>query len=80
MGRMFGRKSGPRNKGKNCGLQQPNGIFFFLCIIEALCHENNLSNSLPSRKIPVIKRKKCADLMIDTFRSMTYDEDFDSVF
>ena len=41
---------------------------------------NNLSNSLPSRKIPAIKRKKCADLMTDTFRSMTYDEDFDSFF
>ena len=41
---------------------------------------NNLSNSLPLTKIPAIKTKKCAELMIDTFKSMRYDEVFDSFF
>ena len=48
---MFGTKSGPGNKGKDGGLQEPNGIFlliffFFLgggghdqSIIQALCKD-----------------------------------------
>ena len=39
---------------------------------------DNLSKSLQSTKIPAIKGKKCADLVIDTLRSMRNDEDFDS--
>ena len=27
---MFGTKSGPGNKGKDGGLQEPNGIFLFI--------------------------------------------------
>ena len=26
---MFGKKAGPRKKGKDCGLQEPNGILLF---------------------------------------------------
>ena len=41
---------------------------------------NNLSKSLQSTKMPAIKGKKCADLVIDTLRSMINDEDFDLFF
>ena len=41
---------------------------------------DDLSKSLQSRKMPAIKGKKCADLVIDTMRSMRNDEDFDSFF
>ena len=47
---MFGTKSGPGNKGKDGGLQEPNGIFLFIyfffwgggddqSIIQALCKD-----------------------------------------
>ena len=42
---MFGQKTGPGNKGKNCGLQGPNELFcIFLrhqSIIQALCNDGN---------------------------------------
>ena len=41
---------------------------------------DNLSKSLQWTKMPAIKGKKCADLVIDTLRSMRNDEDFDSFF
>ena len=36
------------------------------------------SLSLQSTKMPTIKEKKCANLVINTVRSMRNDEDFDS--
>ena len=41
---------------------------------------DNLSKSLQSMKMPAIKGKKCVDLVIDTLRSMSNDEEFDSFF
>ena len=43
---------------------------------------DNLTDNklLQSTKMPAIKGKKCADLVIDTLRSMRNDEDFDSFF
>ena len=41
---------------------------------------DNLSKSLQWTKMPAIKGKKCADLVIDTLRSRRNDEDFDSFF
>ena len=38
------------------------------------------NNLLQSTKMPTIKGKKCADLVIDTLESMRNDEDFDSFF
>ena len=38
---------------------------------------DNLSQSLQSTKMPAIKEKKYADLVIDTMRSVRNDEDFD---
>ena len=41
---------------------------------------NNLSKSFQSMKMPAIKGKKCADLVIDRLRTIRNDEDFDSFF
>ena len=83
VGRMFGRKAEPRNKGKDCGLQEPDRIFFFFGInlsYKLYAMTDNLSKSPQSTKMPTIKGKKCADLVIDTVGSMRNDEDFDSYF
>ena len=78
---MFGRKAGPRNIGKDCGLLEPNGIFLYFVGIslsyKLYAMTDNLSKSLQSTKMPAIKGKKCADLVIDTLSSMRNDEDFD---
>ena len=71
---MFGTKGGPGNKGKDGGLQEPNGIFLFFfwggggwraginLSYNVYAMTDNLSNSLQSMKISTVKGKKCTDL------------------
>ena len=84
MGRILERKAGSKNKSKDCGLQKPNGIFKFFFGInlsyKLYAMTDNLSKLLHSTKMPAIKGKKCADLVIYTLKSMKNDEDFDAFF
>ena len=46
---MFGTKSGPGNKGKDGGLQEPNGIFLFIYLFFFWGGMINLSYKLYAR-------------------------------
>ena len=70
-----------KNVWKKSWIKKQNNIFFGINLSYKLyAMTNNLSKSLQSTKMPAIKGKKCADLVIDRLRTIRNDEDFDSFF
>ena len=75
---MFGKKTWTKKQR-----HQSKSFFFSASIYHTTfmqCQIICQNNLLQSTKMPTIKGKKCADLVIDTLESMRNDEDFDSFF
>ena len=90
MGRIFGTKSGPGNKGKDGGLQEPNGIFLFIfvfsgggddqSIIQGLCNNRKFVKLALVDEDPSHQGKEMYQFMTDTLRTMRHGEDFNLFF